>query len=95
MKKEKNYKKPIIVILIILVSYLVSLFVPVISVYTRYPLYFVKCGGSPIIGEELKTRKYYIPGDKLYKLYPTAEAFFCTEQEAEENSYIKATFDTP
>lgn len=55
----------------------------------NYPLYYVKCGGQPIIGDELKVKHYYVPGTALYKLYPTAERFFCTEKEAISAGYIK------
>ena len=96
MKNEKkfNYKKPIIAALIIVICYLISLFVPVISVYTKYPLYFVKCGGQPIFGYTLKNQhKYYVPGDPLYRIDITGDKYFCSEKEARSAGYERNIFE--
>jgi hypothetical protein len=88
--KINNSGKAILTVLAVLASvYAILLLVPLTSAYAKYPIYFVKCGGQPIIGDELKIKYYYVPGSSLYRLYPTAERFFCTEKEALDAGYIK------
>ena len=63
------------------VLYALSLFVPFVSNGTKYPFYFVKCGGRPIVAMEFAAAmSYRIPSDKAYEMI--GDRYFCTEQEA-------------
>jgi hypothetical protein len=68
--------------------YLVSLLVPWVYPYTRYPVYFVKCGGAPVVATDFAAAySYDRPGDKYYGIDPFVSEYFCTAAEAEAAGY--------
>lgn len=82
-------RKLLLALSIFIVLYVVSLFLPFISSYTQYPLYMVKCEGSPLVSDADKD--YFVPGSKFYRVTGLEEAFFCNEQEAQAAGYEKFT----
>ncbi len=81
-------------LVVIVVLYLVSLFVPVLSLYTSYPLYILKCGHRPIIASTFAASYSYVtPDSPHYGLSIFDTEFFCTEAEAERNGYHKSPFN--
>ncbi|HEX6461709.1 MAG TPA: hypothetical protein VFZ58_00355 [Candidatus Saccharimonadales bacterium] len=66
-------------------TYWVSLFVPFISPYTRYPVYIVICGGRlPLIGTSFAAAYSYTrPGDWDYQLTPFDDHLFCNDEQAQ------------
>ncbi|HWZ65193.1 MAG TPA: hypothetical protein VNX65_00160 [Patescibacteria group bacterium] len=94
---SKRHSKGLKVSTIVAGLYLVSLFIPVVSSYTRYPLYVVKCGGLPITGSHLAsaTGSYLLPGgrfsDNIFTLW-LVDAYFCSETEAQAAGYVKDSY---
>lgn len=86
-KTINNKKKWLIAVGTFVLLYLISLGVPYISAYTKYPLYVVKCGGEPVIGSNLKSRIYYPVGHILHNVKPGNDYYFCTNAEAEEAGF--------
>lgn len=88
-------RKRLIKLLLVAIAllYVVSLFVPVISLYTSYPLYVLKCGHQPIIASTFAASNSYVtPDSPHYGLSPFDTEFFCTEAEAQRNGYHKSPF---
>jgi len=79
------HKKLVLGIGAFLAIYTLSLFIPIISNFTQYPLYVIKCGGLPIVANAGKT--YDIPGSPTYSVTGLDEAFFCKEEEARAAGY--------
>lgn len=69
--------------------YFISLYVPLISAYTKYPVYVVKCGGKPIIAKRGKRDNYTLPGNRFYNINFRITDYFCTEAEAKSAGYLK------
>lgn len=90
MKKEKkkSYKKAIIIVSAIVAAYIISLFVPLISGYTRFPIYIVKCRNLPVIGYDLAGYSYKLSSSKSYGPSIFVSQYFCNETEA-----MRAGFD--
>lgn len=93
-KQQAKRSKRIVLttaVLTILVPYTISLFVPGISPYTRYPLYVVKCAGRPVIASDFAGHETYItPGSRFYGINPfTTAAYFCSEEAARAHGYYK------
>lgn len=92
MKKEqksptKTKKKLLVTIGILIGVYILAIFTPIVSPFAKYPFDIIRCGGKPIIGSLQKAgKKYYLPGDQLYTLYPSSETF-CTEEQAQAVGY--------
>ena len=78
-----------------LAGYMVSLFVPLVSPFTRYPLYVIKCGGRPIAARTFAAGySYRVPSDKKhYKIDSLTDRYFCTEAEAEAAGFHKYPSD--
>ena len=75
----------------LLTLYIVSLFLPFVSAYTRYHLYVVKCGGLPIEASSFAAGySYTIPGSRGYRVDIFSNHYFCTEQEAQAAGYHKS-----
>lgn len=85
--------KKIIIPIVVISLYIISLFVPLISPYSQFPLYFVKCGGKPpIIASRFAAAwSYSMPGDVSYQVTPFAE-YFCTEEEAQKAHFSRASW---
>jgi len=79
-KKQKRQKW----IAFWIAAYFVSLFLPLISPYTKYPLYVVICGGKlPMIGTNFAAAySYSRPGESTYELTPFITHMFCSDEEA-------------
>lgn len=87
-KSVKEGKQKILVGFGIFVAvYVISMFVPVISSYTRFPVYIVKCDGLPVITSDLAGKSYSLPGDEMYGPSIFKNSYFCTEQEVIEKGY--------
>lgn len=85
-----NRTKKIILLLVgLVVIYIATLFLPYISAYTKYPIYYVKCGGKPISGSDFKGKTYYVPGDDNYFFSVIRSNYFCSEQEARNAGFEK------
>ncbi len=76
------------VMLYIIAVYTLSLFVPYISPFTRYPLYIARCGGLPIVASNFAAGyDYQLPSDSNYQVNPFTNAYFCTERDAKAANY--------
>lgn len=87
LKSHKWVKRAVI---IFVVTYIVSLFVPYISGYTKFPLYVIGCGKLPIEANGLDGPKYYLPNNMYYRTYYsplTTDHYFCSEAEAQKAGY--------
>lgn len=88
---NKNKKKWLIVSAVLIALYFVSLFVPLIAPFTRYPLYIVKCGGLPIVASNFAAgNTYRVPGDEGYGVKVFDNHMFCTESEAKSAGFRNA-----
>lgn len=84
--EKRSRNKWIIITVIIAMIYIVSLFVPYVSNATRYPYYFIKCGGRPVTATDFAaSRTYTVPNGQIY--YALDDVYFCTEQEAQAAGY--------
>jgi hypothetical protein len=83
-KNSRNRKWPA-VLAILLVLYGISLFVPLISPFSRYPLFVVYCRRLPIVANNFAGgRTYTLPSDsRFYKVDPFTDYYFCTEKDAQ------------
>src|SRR5947209_8728649 len=72
---------------IIIGVYTLSLCVPIISSYTKFPLYVIKCGKVPIAATDFAAASSYDTlGSKYYSLF-FVNRYFCSEVEAQEAGY--------
>lgn len=90
-KAKKKLPQPLkwlITIGIILLIYIISLFVPVISNYTSFPLHILRCGGMPILASDLAGAGVYsTPESELYGPNIIPQKVYCSEAEAQEDGY--------
>ncbi|HET9411401.1 MAG TPA: hypothetical protein VFO38_00945 [Candidatus Saccharimonadales bacterium] len=98
MKKETpstatKRKKALIIAGAIAGLYVVSLVIPGIYPFTRFPLYAAKCGHSPVIAYQLAGRSYITPQNKQYGPNYLVAEYFCTEGEAQAAGYSKSSVD--
>lgn len=84
---KRRSKKILIGTGILIVVYAISLFTPLISSYSRYPIYLVKCGGAPVITSDLAGKSYTLPGDPAYGPSLFKNGYYCSEQEAIDRGY--------
>lgn len=62
-----------------------------ISMYSKYPLYIIKCGKLPIIASRFAaSNSYSMPGDTSYYVSALNDEYFCTEAEAQSTNYRRA-----
>lgn len=86
-KIQNNFiPKKVYVPIIVLLIYIISLFVPVVSAYSKYPIYIAHCGKLPLIASGY-SKVYYSPGEELYIVTPFTKDFFCNPQQAESAGY--------
>jgi hypothetical protein len=86
-QEKKSHKKLYVILGIFLGLYIVSLFTPIISNYTQFPLYVIKCGGRPIVGIWWT---YITPDSPSYGVSGLNKAFFCSEEEAQAAGFQKS-----
>lgn len=90
-KAKKKLPQPLkwlITIGIILLIYIISLFMPVISNYTSFPLHILRCGGMPILASDLAGAGVYrTPKSSLYGPHFLTQKVYCSETEAQEDGY--------
>lgn len=68
--------------------YLTALFVPFIAPFARYPIYFIKCGGRPVVATDFAAAyTYRVPGSDDYGVDSLVTDFFCTEAEAQSAGF--------
>ncbi len=67
--------------------YTVSLFVPFVSPYTKYPLYVVKCLGLPLA---INADNYVTPDGISYTVGVLTTDYFCSEREAQAAGHDKS-----
>jgi len=72
---------------IFVILYTASLFIPLISPYTQYPLYVVKCLGRPLV---INAGNYLTPDSPSYTIGILSSGYFCTEQEAQAAGHYKS-----
>ncbi|HWZ65195.1 MAG TPA: hypothetical protein VNX65_00170 [Patescibacteria group bacterium] len=94
---SKRHSKGLKIGLITVTIYIVTLFVPLVSSYTKYPLYVVRCGGLPIAGTHLASARgtYSLPGEMSWYTFFWAwlfEDYFCSETEAQAAGYVKDSY---
>lgn len=90
IKKNSWSKKKIVGVVSgsIVGLYVLSLFVPFISPFSWYPIYFAKCGKQPVVASDFAAGDTYdVPGDKNYNVDIFTSRFFCTEAEAQAAWY--------
>jgi hypothetical protein len=76
---------------ILVIGYLAALFIPFVEPYARYPIYFVKCGGQPIVGNDFASAyTYRTPSSPGYRVYPLGTRYFCTEAGAQAAGFHEA-----
>jgi hypothetical protein len=72
----------------VLIAYVASMLLPIVSPYSRYPVYLLKCGHPPVAGSDFAASyDYQLPEDANYSINPFTNAYFCTEQEARDENY--------
>jgi len=85
---KKNWFQVHKKITIALGVYFISLFVPILGMFTQFPLYIIKCGGLPLSTIEKGIYKVYKkPGDPVYGPAYLPSRYFCTESEAQSAGY--------
>jgi hypothetical protein len=96
-KNQNNKKRKWLVVLAtILVLYFVSLFVPLISPFSKFPLYTVKCGGVPIEATNFSAASSYsLPGDRTYRITSFTSHYFCSEEEAHDAGFYRSPLAQP
>ena len=76
----------------LLTGYAVACFVPYLAPFARYPVYYLKCGGQPIIATDFAAAySYQVPGDDLYGADIFTSAYFCTEEQAQAAGYRRGS----
>lgn len=95
MKKIKETQKRwLVAVGVAVIAYILSLFIPYVSNITKYPYYFVKCGGQPITASKFAASyTYTVPGDRAYEAFDTN--YFCNESEAQSAGFRKHTITIP
>jgi predicted neutral ceramidase superfamily lipid hydrolase len=79
---QDKHKWPVSLI-VFFILFIGSMFAPLTSPYSKYPVYIVKCGGQPIVATNFAAaHSYSIPSDKRYGINPFVE-YYCTTQEAQ------------
>lgn len=75
--------------------YVLSLFVPLVSAYSWYPIYLIKCGRQPIAASDFAASDSYdLPSDRHYNAdILTTDRYFCTEAEAQAAWYHRDPLD--
>lgn len=69
---------------LLVVLYIGSLFTPLLSPYSKFPLFVVKCRGLPVVASNFAAgNDYAIPGDWNYRITPFTDYYFCTEKDAQ------------
>lgn len=68
-------------------TYFISLFIPLISGYTRFPVYVAICGKLPVVASDIAGKSYRLPGDEIYGPTMFANSYFCTENQAKDEGY--------
>jgi len=76
-------------ILIFVVIYVITLFIPLVSNYTQFPLYVVKCSGLPLVTNG--GGSYITPDSATYSVGLINTGFYCTEQEAQAAGFRKSS----
>lgn len=85
---HKNPEKILKIALIIAGCYIISIFIPYIASYTKYPLYIIKCGGMPITASKfMGSWSYNLPGESSYGVSPVTSDLFCSEKDARAAHY--------
>jgi hypothetical protein len=78
----------ILLVAIAVACWVTALFVPGVYPYARYPLYYVRCGGPPVIASAFAADHVYrMPGSEGYEVHPFVTRYFCSSEEAEEAGY--------
>jgi hypothetical protein len=95
MFKEKNkngkQRRWLGVLAILLILYGVSLFVPLISPFSRYPLFVIYCRKLPIEASNFAaSNSYSLPGDRTYRIDPFIDNYFCTEKQAQAAGFHRS-----
>ena len=88
-----KYNKGVAIAAVVVASFLVSLLIPGVSPYTRFPLYVATCGHNPIIAYQLAGRSYITSQSKQYGPNYLVAEYFCTEAEAQAAGYTKSSLD--
>ena len=83
--KPKNVA---VTIIIFFVCYVISLQVPFISPFTKFPLYIAKCGKLPVMASKFAAGYYYIlPSSRSYGVNAVMDSYFCSEDEAKKAGF--------
>jgi len=78
---------------IFVILYTASLFIPLISPFTRYPLFVLKCLNLPIEASEFMAGdSYTVPGSQTYRVDMFTTHYFCTESQAQAAGFHKYGF---
>jgi hypothetical protein len=79
----KNKRAWPVILIMPFILFIGSLFAPLTSPYSKYPLYVMKCGGQPITATNFAAAyDYSLPGDRTYRVGIFTQ-YFCSEQEAQ------------
>lgn len=90
LQRDKQIKIAVISILAAVILYVVSLFLPLISPFTKYPVYLIKCGGQPIAASNFASgNTYTVPGENNYDVGAFTNYYFCSEAEAHDAGFRK------
>lgn len=91
-KKHLKFYIPFAIILL----YIISLITPVISPFTQFPLFLVKCGGLPVVATDFAAAYTYDkPGDRFYSVSYFTSHYFCNESEAQAAGYRHNVLNEP
>jgi hypothetical protein len=90
----KKHQKIITRVVVFLLLYIVSMFLPIIGGYTAYPVAIARCGKLPVITSDFMAGyDYSEPGMTSYygpSWLNTNKNYVCTAQDAEAEGYRKA-----
>lgn len=89
-QKNRRIRAVIVSTFVVVAFYAVSLFLPLVSPFTRYPLYLIKCGGQPIAASNFASgNTYTVPGDRSYDVGAFTNYYFCNESSAYDAGFRK------
>lgn len=87
-KKTPRLVKALFIVGAIVVIYILSLLVPVISNFTSFPLHIIRCEGLPVLASDIAgAGTYRTPESNLYGPHFLSQKVYCSESEAQADGY--------
>jgi len=81
VKKIKH--KKLFIFLALVIIYAISLILPLVSPFTKYPIYLIYCERRPVVGSNFAAGyDYILPSDRQYHIDPFTNKYWCNEKQA-------------